>query len=152
MTTAEMRMRRSAHRRVGSAGIATALVASIVGCSHSPGEKAKKGLESLHSWAVSTQMVGERWLQRAVPDPYVGKTLDSFGRKMRKQRTKIASGTLPADVKRYLISGFDSTALAAESLRVRVESGERGDVARIVSGLSARAQSADSVKARLNGT
>ncbi|HEU6451204.1 MAG TPA: hypothetical protein VFT57_07270 [Gemmatimonadaceae bacterium] len=146
-------MRRSAHRGVGGAGIVTALaLATIAGCSRPPGEQARKGLESLHSWAVSTQIVGERWLQRAVPDPYIGKTLDSFGRKMRKQRTKIASGTLPADVKRYLISGFDSTALAAESLRVRVESGERGDVARIVSGLSARAQSADSVKARLNGT
>jgi hypothetical protein len=138
---------------MGSAGVATALaVAAIAGCSRSPGEKSKKGLESLHSWAVSTQMVGERWLQRAVPDPYVGTALKSFGEKIRKQRRKIASGTLPADVKRYLISGFDSAALATDSLREMVQGGDSADAVRILSGLSARARSADSVKARIGGT
>ncbi len=144
-------MRRSAHGGVGGAGIATVLaMAALTGCSNSPLDEVRKGLDSLHSWAVSTQMVGERWLQRAVPDAYVGRTLKSFGRKVLEQRGKLASGTLPTETKHYLLSGFDSTSMAIDSLRVMVERGDRGGAARIVSGLSARAHAADSLKARIH--
>jgi hypothetical protein len=127
-------------------------VAALAGCSRSPLGQARKGLDSLHSWTASTQMVGERWLQGAVPDAYVGRTLNSFRAKVLEQRGKLASGTLPTDMKRYLLSGFDSTSVAIDSLRVVVERGERGEAARIVSGLSARAHAADSVKARIHET
>jgi hypothetical protein len=148
-----MSMPRKVWRGAGSAAIATVLaVTSIAGCSHSPREEARKGLESLHSWAVSTQMVGERWRQSAVPRPYAGRALSSFRKKMLKQRGKIASETLPSELKRYLLSGFDSTVVATDSLRAMVQRGERGDAARIVSSLSARASAADSAKARIHGT
>ncbi|HEU4586806.1 MAG TPA: hypothetical protein VFR95_13715 [Gemmatimonadaceae bacterium] len=138
---------------MSSAGIATVLaVAGLVGCSRSPREEARRALESLHSWTASTRMVGERWLQRAVPDRYVGEALKFFGKRMREERSRIASGTLPADVRTYLLSGFDSTALATDSLLMAVERGERGAAARIVSGLAARARSADSVMAHIGGT
>jgi hypothetical protein len=125
-------------------------VAALAGCSRSPLDQARKGLDSIHSWAASTQMVGERWLQGAVPSAYVRRTLQSFGRKVVKERGKVASGSLPTEMKRYLLSGFDSTSLAIDSLRVMVDRGERGEAARLVSSLSSRAHATDSMKARIH--
>ncbi|HET7550163.1 MAG TPA: hypothetical protein VFK04_02670 [Gemmatimonadaceae bacterium] len=128
--------------------MATLAALAVVGCSGSPRDEAKKALESLHSWAVSTQMVGERWMEGAVPDPYASKALQAFGKKVRKERDKIASGKLPADMKRYLVAAYDSTARTADSLMSDVDKGDRS-AADILKQLSARARAADSLEGRL---
>ena len=146
-------MRRGRHRVVDRSGVVAALAAlALVGCSRSPRDQAKKALESLHSWAVSTQMVGERWVEGAVPDSYASKALQSFGKKMEKERGKIASGELPADTKRLLIAGFDSTARATDSLLSIVDKREKSAAVDILKQLSARARAADAFEARLGAT
>jgi len=146
-------MRRGRHRVVGRSGAVAALAAfALAGCSRSPRDQAKKALESLHSWAVSTQMVGERWMEGAVPDSYASKALQSFGKKVEKERGKIASGELPADTKRFLIAGFDSTTRAVDSLLSNVDKGEKIAAADILKRLSAQARAADSLEEQLGAT
>ncbi len=145
-------MRPARHRGVGGSGVALTLVALLVaGCSPSPREQARKGLESLHSWAVSARMVGERWIQGAIPDPYASTTLQTFGRKVRKERRKTSSGNLPSDVKEFLVAGLDSTAGAADSLLAAVNRNDKRAVPGIVRELSLRARAADSLAEQLGG-
>lgn len=142
-------MRRARHRGVAWSGVAATLSALVVaGCSGSPRDREKKALESLHSWAVSTRMVGERWMEGAVPAPYAIKALQAFGKKVEKEREKIASGKLPTDTKQFLVAAFDSTASAADSLLSNVDRGEKR-AADILEQLSARARAADSLEERL---
>lgn len=124
-----------------------ALVAA--GCSHSPREQAKEGLESLRSWAVSAQMVGERWEAGAVSDPYASKTLQTFGKKVRKERRKAASGRLPSDVKEILVAGFDSTAHATDALLSLVDRDDKQAVIEVVRRLALQARAADVARERL---
>jgi hypothetical protein len=146
----EMGMRRARHRGVGRSGVVATLAAlAAVGCSGSPRDQAKKALESLHSWAVSAQMVGDRWMHGAVPDPYARKALEAFGKKVRKERNKATSGKLPADIEGYLAAQYDSTAAATDSLLSLVGRGERRAAAILVARLSAEGRAADSVKGRL---
>jgi len=143
-------MRCARHRGVGWSGVVIALVAlAVSGCSRSPRDQAKKALESLHSWAVSTHMVGERWMEGDVPDAYASKALQSFGKKVRKERGKIASGKLPNDMKQFLAAGFDSTARSADSLLSIIDKREKSATADILKQLAAQARAADSVKERL---
>lgn len=127
-----------------------ALAALVVaGCSKSPSDQAKKGLESLHSWAVSARMVGERWVEGAVPGPYASKTLQSFSEKVRKERKKTASGKLPSNVEGFLVAGFDSTASATDSLLAVVDRGDKRAAADLIGRFSMQARAADSLKASL---
>lgn len=143
-------MRRARHRGANRSGIATVLLAlAVVGCSGSPRDQAKKELDSLHSSAVSAQMVGERWMQGAVPDPYASKALQSFGKKVRKERKKVSSEKLPAAVEGFLAARFDSTAVATDSLLALVDRGERSAATRVVARLATQARAADSVKGRI---
>ena len=140
-------MRRATDRGVGWSGIAATLAAlAVIGCARSPREQAKKGFESLHSWAVSTRMVAERWVQGSVPDPYAVKALQSFGKQVRKERKKAASGKLPADVRRILVAQYDSTAVATDSLLMLAGRGQKRAAASIVVRLSDQARVADSLK------
>ncbi|HET7621410.1 MAG TPA: hypothetical protein VFK39_05855 [Gemmatimonadaceae bacterium] len=143
-------MRPARHRAVGRSGIACALAALVVAaCSHSPREQAKKRLASLHSWAVSTQLVGERWMEGAVPTPYASKTLQTFGRKVWNERRQTESGELPPDVKAFLVAGFDSTARATDSLLSVVDRNDKHAAADIVRRLSVQARAADSARERI---
>lgn len=129
-----------------------ALAALVVaGCSRSPRDQAKEGLESLRSWAVSAQMVGERWAEGAIPGQYARKALQSFGKKVRKEREQTASGKLPSNVKGFLVAGFDSTASATDSLLTVVKSGDKRAAADVVRRFAMQARSADSVRASLGG-
>jgi hypothetical protein len=146
---AELDMRAARHRGVGRSGAPLALVALFaVACSRSPREQAKKGLESLRSWAVSAQMVGERWAAGAVSAPYASKTLQTFGTKVRNERGKVASGNLPSDVKEFLVAGFDSTAHATDSLLSLVDRGDKRAAADVVGRLALQARAADVARER----
>lgn len=143
-------MRRGRHRVVGRSGVVAALAAlTLAGCSHSPRDQAKEALESLHSWAVSAQMVGERWMEGAVPASYASKALRSFGKKVEKERGKIASRELPADTKRFLSAGFDSTTRAVGSLLSNIDKDEKNAAADVLKQLEAQARAADSLQERL---
>lgn len=135
--------------RGGGVAALAALAVIVVGCSGSQRERVKEELESLHSWAVSSRMVGERWLHGAVPDPYASETLSSFAKKVEKEREKAASGKLPAQMKKFLVAEFDSTALATDSLLALVDRRERRAAAGVLARLSRQARAADSVKERV---
>jgi hypothetical protein len=94
-------------------------------------------------------MVGERWMEGAVPTPYASKTLQTFGKKVWKERKKTASGKLPPDVKAFLVAGFDSTARATDSLLSAVDRDDKHAVAHIARRLSMQARAADSARERI---
>jgi hypothetical protein len=90
-------------------------------------------------------MLGERWMQGAVPASYASKTLGTFGKKIRAERERISSGKLPPGVREFLAAHFDSTAGATDSLLAVVDRGDKRGAADFVSLLSAQARAADSV-------
>jgi hypothetical protein len=131
-----------------SAAMAIAAIA-LAACSKPPRQQAKQGLESLHSWAQSADMVGAEWLRGAVPGAYAGKALQSFAKKARKEQRKISSGALPAATRKYLSDGFGAVALSTDSLRSAIHRKDRDATAPLLAQLSARARAADSAKAQL---
>ena len=129
------------------AAVLAALVAA--GCSRSPREQARMELLSVRSWAASAQMVGERWMERAVPDRYAKRALASFVKKIESERSKASAADLPARAKAHIVAAFDSTARATDSLLRVVERGDRAAAAHITARLAARARDAHSMSERL---
>ena len=132
-------------RRITMAIAAIALAA----CSGPPDKQAKQGLESLHSWAQSANMVGEEWLRGAVPDAYARTALQSFAKKAKKEQKQALSGKLPAATRQFLVEGFGAVILAADSLRSAVDRRDRHGTVTIMGALAARARAVDSVKRQL---
>lgn len=132
------------------AALALAALA-LAACSKPPAKQAREGLESLHSWARSSSMVGEEWVRRAVPDAYARKALLSFGEHVRKEEQNASSGELPPVLARFLAAGFAAVAQATDSLRSAVERKDRHATVAIMARLSAQSRAADSAKDRLGG-
>jgi hypothetical protein len=131
--------------------LAALAVLPLAACSKPAAKQAREGLESLHSWARSSSMVGEEWVRRAVPDAYARKALQSFGEHVRKEEQKASSGELPTALARFLADGFAAVSQATDSLRSAVERKDRHATVAIMARLSAQSRAADSVKKRLGG-
>lgn len=124
-------------------------VLALLGCSRAPSEVASKKLQSLHSWAASARMVGERRMQGAIPETFATKALQSFGAKLENARKQTAASDLPSGIKRDLMLRYDSVASATDSLLSALEHGGRREANGALTRLSAQASAADSARERL---
>lgn len=110
-----------------------ALIVAVVACSgKSAAERIAEHERVRVSWEQTARLVGEEWIERAIPDAYAVRTLQRASDELRTESDKLQKESVPEQSRARVRDALGATRALADTLERAVRDNDRRAAARIV--------------------
>ncbi len=98
-------------------------------------------MQTAASWAATTHMVGEAWLNGAVPTPYARRTLETAQQTLSEQKRTLAqSPSVTGDSLSKALERLQNLQATVAAMHEAVRTGDRAGLGQLINRLAAEEQ------------